>query len=123
MRVTPLVVVVVLAAGCAPRDRDARLARVAAQRRNLEASLDRLEDRLLATQSRVRLWRELRERHESVSAVACASQDEHAAEMALHALPPAHSSLHQARVAAAAPAPAKPAVRTAVHREGAAESP
>ena len=118
MRLSPWVIAVALAVGCASRERDARLARVAAEGRNLEASLDRLEDRLLATQARVRLWRELRDRHESVSAVSCASQDEHAAGMALHALPPGseHSSLHHARVAAAAPAPAKPAVRTTAHR-------
>lgn len=114
MRVIPVMVAVTVAAGCAPRDRDVRLARVAAEGRNLEASLDRLEERLLATQARVRLWRELRERHESVSGIACASQEEHAAGMALHTLPPGpeHSSLHHARVAAAAVAPAKPAVRT-----------
>ncbi len=77
----------IAAAGCAPKDRELRLARVAAQGRNLEVTLDRLEDRLLVSQARVRLWREMRERHESVSAVACASQEEHAEEMALHALP------------------------------------
>ena len=111
MRVIPIVLAVAFALGCAPRDREVRLARVAAEGRNLDASLDRLEERLLATQARVRLWRELRERHESVTGVACASQEEHAAAMALHTLPE-HSSLHHARVAAAAPSPAKPAVRT-----------
>ena len=115
MRVIPFVIALGLAAGCAPKDREVRLARVAAEGRNLDASLDRLEERLLATQARVRLWRELRERHESVSGVACASQEEHAAEMALHTLPE-HSSLHHARVAAAAPAAAKPAVRTTSQR-------
>jgi hypothetical protein len=97
---------------CAPKDREVRLARVAAEGRNLEASLDRLEDRLLASQARVRLWRELRERHESVSAIACASQDEHAEAMASHALPPLPAPRNHARVASAAPAGSKAPVRT-----------
>jgi hypothetical protein len=49
----------------------------------------------------VRLWQELRMRHESVSAVACASQEEHAREMAMHTLPPLAEPRHT-RVAAAA---------------------
>jgi len=116
VRATVLVLAAVIAAGCAPKDRNLRLARVAAQGRVLDASFDRLEQRLIADQARVRLWRELRERHESVSAVACASQEEHALEMAMHALPPERSSLHQARVAAAAPATARPSVRTTANR-------
>ena len=111
MRALPFLAAAVLAAGCAPRDAEVRLARVAAERRNLEATLDGLEDRLIVNQSRVRFWREMRERHESVSAIACASQDEHADEMALRAVRPAHSPLHRARVAAATstagPAPAR----------------
>ncbi len=111
MRALPFVAVAVLAAGCAPRDAQVRLARVAAERRNLEATFDQLEDRLIANQSRVRFWREMRDRHESVSAIACASQDEHAGEMAMHTLPAVHSSLDHARVAAATsaadPAPAR----------------
>jgi hypothetical protein len=94
--------------GCAPKDADVRLARVAAEKRNLEATLDRLEDRLLVNQARVRLWREMRDRHESVSAIACVSQEEHAVEMASHAAPPPRSSLHRARVATAT-SPASPA--------------
>jgi hypothetical protein len=74
---------------------------VAAERRNLELTLDGLEDRLIVNQSRVRFWREMRDRHESVTAIACASQGEHAEEMALRAVPAAHSPLHRARVAAA----------------------
>jgi hypothetical protein len=103
-------------AGCAPKDRDLRLARVAAQGRNLDATLDRLEERMLASQARVRVWRELRVRHESVSAIACASQDEHALEMAMHRTLPEESSRYRARVAAAAPATAKPQVRTTANR-------
>ena len=70
------------AGGCAPPDAELRRARLDAERRNLEATLDALEDRLLVNQARVRLWKELRARHESVSAVACASLDQHAEEMA-----------------------------------------
>ena len=110
MRAFPFAVIaaVALATGCAARDADVRLGRVAAERRNLEAMLDRLEDRLLVNQARVRFWREMRERHESVSAIACVSQSEHAQEMALHGVVPERSSLHRARVASAA-GPARPA--------------
>jgi hypothetical protein len=76
-----------------------RLARGEAERKNLEATFDRLEDRLLANQARVRFWREMRDRHESVSAIACASLEEHAIEMASRS--PVHSTLHRARVATA----------------------
>jgi hypothetical protein len=73
---------------------------VAAEKRNLEATFDRLEDRLLVNQARVRFWREMRDRHESVAAIACASLEEHAMEMASR-MPSPHSSLHRARVASA----------------------
>ena len=118
MRLTPFLLALalgVLAAGCSPRDAGVRRARLAAERQNLEATFDRLEDRLLVNQARVRLWREMRDRHESVSAIACASQDEHADAMASRALP-AHSSLHQARVAAAAPAREPTSSRAAVRK-------
>ncbi len=115
MRALPFVVAAVIAAGCAPRDAAVRLARLAAEKRNLEATFDRLEDRLLANQARARFWREMRDRHESVSAIACASQEEHAERMAIHTLPPVHSTLHRARVAtatsAADPAPARAPAR------------
>ncbi len=108
---TPFLFAFVVAAGCGPRDADIRLARVAGERRNLEASFERLEERLLANQARVRLWREMRERHESVSAVACVSQEDHAREMAMRGFHPAeHSSLHRARVAAAV-SDDKPSIR------------
>jgi len=96
-----LVLALVAAACGAPRDAEVRLARVAAEGRNLETTFDRLEDRLLASQARVRLWREMRDRHESVAAIACASQEEHADAMAMHE--PVHSRLDHAKVAAAAP--------------------
>jgi hypothetical protein len=107
----PMLLAVVVAAGCAPRDRAVRLARLEGERRNLEASLDRLEERLLADQSRVRFWREMKDRHEGVSAISCAVQDEHAEGMALHGLPSEAPSLNRAKVAAASSIP-KPAVRT-----------
>jgi hypothetical protein len=108
-----LAIAAVVATGCRPKDADVRLARVAAEKRNLEATFDRLEDRLLANQARVRLWREMRDRHESVSAIACVSQQEHAQEMAANSVAPERParSLHRARVATAVgptgPAPAR----------------
>ncbi len=106
MRALPFVLAAVAAMACAPRGRDVRLERLAAERRSLEATFDHLEDRLLVNQSRVRFWQEMRSRHESVAAVACASLQEHAQEMASRELP-RPSSLHTARVAAAAPARAQ----------------
>lgn len=80
-----LLVMVVLLAACGGER--AQRARHDAERRELEATLDRLEERLLVNQGRVRLWDELGARHESVSAIACASQEEHAEEMARRLLP------------------------------------
>jgi hypothetical protein len=107
---------VVVAAGCAPRDGEIRRQRLLAERRNLEASFDRLEERMVANQARVRLWQEMKARHESVTAIACASQDEHASEMARRVLPDEphrvagrRSSLYQARVAAVPASASEPA--------------
>ncbi len=47
--------------------------------------LDEVEARLLVGQARVRFWEELRTRHESVSAIACASQERHGQSIALFA--------------------------------------
>ncbi|MFY3743733.1 hypothetical protein ACOQFB_07480 [Anaeromyxobacter sp. Red801] len=115
----PSIAVALLCAACGASDLDARRARLGAERRALEATLDHLEDRLLVNQARVRFWKEMQARHESVTAVACASQEEHAIEMARHVLPdePARragrrASIDRARVAAApraAPAPARAA--------------
>ena len=116
MRATPYLLAATLAlAACGPRDRDARIARARAETRMLSATLDRLEDRLLADQQRVHLWQELRDRHESVTAIACASQEEHAEEMAKHVLMP-RPMLHAgrtppSRIAAAVSEPAKPLIR------------
>jgi hypothetical protein len=80
----PLVMLVPLAA-CGRET--AERSRHEAERRALEATLDRLEERLLVNQGRVQLWDELGARHESVSAIACASQEGHAEEMARRLLP------------------------------------
>lgn len=44
-------------------------------------SLDDLEARLLVDAARVRFWKEMRERHEQVSAVACQNLAGHVAQM------------------------------------------
>jgi hypothetical protein len=100
LRLLSLLVVAAVAAGCAPRDAEVRLARAAAERRSMEQLLDQLEDRLLVNQARVRFWQEMKERHESVTAIACVSLQAHAVEMAARSSP-THSSLHRARVASA----------------------
>jgi hypothetical protein len=100
LRAPTIVLAAVLALACAPRDREIRLQRLAAERRALDTTFDHLEDRLVVNQARVRFWQEMRERHESVSAIACAVQDEHAEEMAARALPPERAA-HRTRVAAA----------------------
>ncbi len=107
MRAPTIVFAAVVALACAPKDREVRLERLDAQRRALDLTFDRLEDRLITNQARVRFWREMRERHESVSAIACAVQDEHAEEMATRRLPPENTALYQARVAAAREAAAE----------------
>jgi hypothetical protein len=104
MRALPFVLAAFVTIACAPsRDRAIRLERLAAERRNLDLTFEQLEARLTATQARVRFWEEIKERHESVSAISCVSQDEQAQEMAKHVLPEA-STLHRARVAAVGPA-------------------
>lgn len=113
MRAVLLIAAALAAAGCGPRDAEVRRQRLGAERRRLEGALDELQVRLLANQARVRLWQELRGRHESVSAIACASMDGHAAEMARRLLPleperTARRPLRQARVAAIRPAERPP---------------
>ena len=81
----PLVMLAPLAAACGGEA--SQRARHETERRELEATLDRLEERLLVNQGRVQLWGELGARHESVSAIACASQGGHAEEMARRLLP------------------------------------
>jgi hypothetical protein len=48
----------------------------------LLASIEALEERLIADQARVWFWTELRERHGEVAAVACTNMSEHAIAMA-----------------------------------------
>lgn len=68
--------------GCGAGEREARRARLEAQREHLAAALDRLEARLLDGRARVRTWEELRERHGRVAAVACEVNRRHVADMA-----------------------------------------
>jgi hypothetical protein len=108
----PAALVALLAAAalcaCGRRDAEIRRARLEAERQGLATTLDHLEDRLIVNQARVRFWREMQQRHESISAVACASQDAHAADMArLDLDPPGGRSAagrRGTRVARAAPA-------------------
>jgi hypothetical protein len=79
-----VIAVLLLATACGGSGDDAevRRARLDAERRSLEATLDELGARLLVNQARVRFWTEMQGRHESVSAVACTSMEGHAEEMA-----------------------------------------
>ena len=89
MRTLSLLAALALLAACGrtARDLEVRRARLAAEQRDLVATLEHLEDRLLVNQARVRFWREMRDRHDGVTAVACASQEQHAEEMARHLAP------------------------------------
>jgi len=60
---------------------EARRGRLEVQRVHLEASLDRLEARLLDGRARVRGWEELKGRHGQVVAIACEVNGRHAADM------------------------------------------
>lgn len=116
LRALPLFLAAVLGLACETGDRDIRLGRLAAERRALEATFDHLEDRLMANQARVRFWREMQARHESVSAIACASQEGHALEMALRAGP--RAPVHASRVASLGSAAAVERVPAAAGRGG-----
>ncbi len=75
--------IAVAVAACAPRPthgtrRDTVDTALDAELQRLDAALDRVEDRLLANQSSVSLWDELRDRHETVSEVTCSNLGEHA---------------------------------------------
>jgi hypothetical protein len=95
----PYLILAIVASACGPRDGEIRRQRLQAERRSLEATLDRLEDRLLVSQGRVRFWNEMRSRHESVTAIACASLESHAEEMASHRLPAEEGAPRRTRVA------------------------
>jgi hypothetical protein len=62
-------------------DREVRRQRLEADHRALVAQLDDLQARLLVDAERVRFWEQMRDRHESVSAIACTSQEAHAIAM------------------------------------------
>src|SRR5512138_908201 len=77
-------VVAVAAVACTGRAAiDSARQRRDAERRTMDEQLDRLEERLLADQARVHFWQQMRERHESVSAVACVNLGRHAEGIAL----------------------------------------
>lgn len=50
---------------------------IKAELKRLDEALDRVEERLLASQASVGLWDELRDRHEKVSAVTCKTLSAH----------------------------------------------
>jgi hypothetical protein len=75
---------VLVLAGCGGRRAvESQRQRAALERRGLEESLDQIGERLLADQARVHFWGEMRDRHESVTAVACTNLDRHADGIAL----------------------------------------
>lgn len=78
----PRVALIAAALVLAACGRDAALElkrqRWAAERRGLDENLDRLEERMLSDQARVRFWQDMRARHESVTAVACENLERHA---------------------------------------------
>jgi hypothetical protein len=110
LRTLALLAAIPLFAACGPsKELEVKRAQLLAERRDLVATFDHLEDRLLVNQARVRFWSELRERHEGVTAIACTSLAHHAEEIARRMAPPpvsvhtaaaSHSSLHNSRVAA-----------------------
>lgn len=86
-----ILLLAVAAAACTvapPADREVRLARLAAEQRQLMSQLEDLQARLLVGRERVRFWQEMHERHQSVSAISCTSQETHAVAMAERLLPP-----------------------------------
>ena len=70
------------AVACGPGQAAVRRERALQERVRLEAQLDRLEERLLANQARVRAWSDLKARHAEVSQVACQNAEWHAQDMA-----------------------------------------
>lgn len=72
----------VACAGKPAGEREVRLQRLEADHRALVAQLDDLQARLLVNGERVRFWEGMRDRHQSVSAIACTSQEAHATAMA-----------------------------------------
>ncbi|MFL5272230.1 MAG: hypothetical protein ACJ79E_09250 [Anaeromyxobacteraceae bacterium] len=85
MKRSVFIIAVLVLAGCGGERAalEAHRERWAAERRSLEDAFDQLEERLLTDQARVHFWNEMRDRHESVSAVACTNLDRHADGIAL----------------------------------------
>jgi len=77
---------VALGTGCFGPSEEAKasLAAVMADGQQMDEQLSNLEDRFLGTQARVLLWRELAERHKSVSAISCNNATTHALAMRQH---------------------------------------
>jgi hypothetical protein len=72
--------------GCGPGPQEVagRRQALGATSAELAQELDTLEDRLLTSQARVRLWQDLGERHRTVTAVACQNVEGHVQAMARH---------------------------------------
>ena len=72
-----------LASGCfePSAEAKARLEQIKLEGRSFDAQLDAVEDRLLGNQTRVSIWQELGQRHQEVSALACANVVKHTDEM------------------------------------------
>lgn len=103
VRVKGVVLLAIAATACAapaPQDREVRLARLAAQRQSLVEQLENLQARLLVGRERVRFWQEMQVRHESISAVACTSQEAHAVAMAERLMTPDRPKVAQPRLRA-----------------------
>ena len=85
-----MIAALMLLAGCRarcsgePRALVEARARWDAERQALDGQLDALEERLLADQARVRFWGEMKERHASVTAVACSNLAQHAERVAAY---------------------------------------
>jgi hypothetical protein len=81
-----LVVVAAALGGCGPGPQEVTGRRQALvdTSAELDQALDTLEERLLTSQARVRLWQDLGERHRTVTAVACQNVEGHVQAMARH---------------------------------------
>lgn len=78
-----ILLLLLVAAACAGRGAEPKSlaehrALWAEERRALDEAMDQLEERLLVDQARVRFWVEMRDRHQSATAVACSTLGHHA---------------------------------------------
>jgi hypothetical protein len=90
--------------GCGSRQSEARLQRLQEDHRALMVQLEQLEDRLLVDQARVHFWREMQERHQSATAMACGNLQAHAENMAILAMRQEEQILSIRRLASRWPA-------------------